>query len=302
MNAPALAPAVQGLIQYESAFNKQNGFGLKFETECLFAKQQLMKNDFTMKMANNNQNSLKSAILNVAAIGISLNPASAHAYLVPRDGAICLDLSYRGIVKLATDCGAIAWAKAELVYEGDTFEWLGMTQIPVHTFDPFDPDRMDAKQPLANLRGGYCVAQLADGTYLVDRMTAGEIVEIKNSSKAKGGPWAGKWAGEMAKKTLVKRASKSWPQSNQRERLDKAIELLNEHEGFDDATSQEAEKAVSAMITVEQATSLCDRLLAVGADLPRFCLFMQIDSVATMPVDKLEQAERVVAKKEAACK
>ena len=222
------------LAQLEKPFDDKNGFGMAFEAECHFAKQQVVKNDFTMKTAQNNQASLKSAILNVAAIGITLNPAAAHAYLVPRDGGICLDISYRGLVKLATDSGAIEWAKTILVYDGDRFTWRGPNQEPEHEADVFDPDRINADNPLENLRGGYCIAKLPDGTFLVDTMTAAEILAVRDSSKAKNGPWKGKWAGEMAKKTVTKRASKSWPQSNGRGRLDQAIDVLNAHEGLED--------------------------------------------------------------------
>lgn len=222
------------LGQLEKPFDDANTFGMAFKNECLFAKQQIIKNDFTLKTASNNQGSLKSAILNVAAIGITLNPAAAHAYLVPRDGAICLDISYRGLVKLATDSGAIEWAKAVLVYEGDDFKWRGVNKEPHHEADVLDPSRMDAQNPLENLKGGYCIAKLPDGTFLTDFMTADEIKAVRDTSKAKNGPWKGKWAGEMAKKTLVKRASKSWPQSNGRDRLDTAIEVLNVHEGLEE--------------------------------------------------------------------
>jgi recombination protein RecT len=37
----------------------------------------------------------------VAAIGITLNPASKLAYLVPRDGMVCLDISYMGLLHRA---------------------------------------------------------------------------------------------------------------------------------------------------------------------------------------------------------
>lgn len=225
--------SLKTIDSYMPDFADKNDYQMSFEKECWFAKQQLMKNDFTMKTAANNQPSLKGAILNVASIGISLNPASAHAYLVPRDGSVCLDISYKGLVKLATDSGSINWAKAVLVYEGDKFEWNGVNKEPVHVADVFSADRIDAKQPLKNLKGGYCIAQLADGSYMVDTMTAAEILAIKESSKAQNGPWKGKWAGEMAKKTLVKRAYKSWPQSGGRERLDMAVEVLNEHEGIE---------------------------------------------------------------------
>jgi phage RecT family recombinase len=235
MNQPAQQVSiVDNLLTLEGPFTKNNAYALKFENECVFAKQQLLKSDFTRKTAENNQNSLKAAILNVAAIGISLNPATAHAYLVPRGGAICLDISYRGLVKLATDSGAIAWAKAILVYEGDTFKWRGPAEQPLHEADVFNAARIDAANPLNNLKGGYCLAKLASGEYMVDVMTAAEILEVRDSSKAKDGPWQGRWAGEMAKKTLVKRASKSWPQSGGRERLDRAIEIVNEHEGYAD--------------------------------------------------------------------
>ena len=229
MGAPTLQSTLKEL---ERPFTEKNAFGLAFESECHFAAQLVTKNDYVLNTAKNNQASLKNAIMNVAAVGISLNPALAHAYLVPRDGAICLDVSYRGLVKLATDSGAIEWAKAVLVYEGDTFEWRGPAEQPLHTADVFKPERINAADPLENLRGGYCLAKLTNGGYMVETMTAAEILEVKNSSKAKNGPWKGPWSGEMAKKTLVKRASKSWPQSNGRQRLDHAIEIINEHEGL----------------------------------------------------------------------
>lgn len=226
---------VNSLTKLEGPFGKQNTYGLKFESECLFAKQQLVKNDYTVSTAQNNPNSLKAAIMNVAAIGISLNPASAHAYLVPRDGSICLDVSYRGLVKLATDSGSIEWAKAVLVYESDTFVWKGPAEAPIHEADVFNNTRVDASNPMKTLVGGYCLAKLAGGGYMVDTMTSAEIGKVQQSSKAKNGPWR-QWPEEMAKKTLVKRAYKSWPQSGGRARLDQAIEVLNHHEGLETVT------------------------------------------------------------------
>jgi len=231
------------LLDQRERFSVQNKWGLIFEQECFFAKQQLQKSKFVMDVAAGNTESLKNAILNVAAIGISLNPANAHAYLVPRNGVICLDISYRGLVKLATDAGGIEWAKAILVYEGDEFVWNGPAQEPTHKADVFNPARMDAKDPLKNCKGGYCIAKLVSGGHMVDVMSIGEIYKVAGVSKAKDGPWLPEfkdkygnlhlgWPDQMALKTLVKRASKSWPQSNGRDRLDRAIEVLNQHEGM----------------------------------------------------------------------
>jgi len=231
---------VDELKNLEPHFETQNQWHLKFASECLFAKQQLQKNNATMKAAQNNPNALRAAILNIAAIGISLNPASAHAYLVPRGNAVCLDISYRGLVKLATDAGAIQWAKAVLVYQGDEFKWRGPSLPPIHEADVFADGRIDASDPLKNLKGGYCLAKLSTGEYMVEVMTSGEIIAVRDaSSSSNGGPWSGKWAGEMAKKTLVKRASKSWPQTAMRARLDQAVQVLNEHEGIETRETDE---------------------------------------------------------------
>jgi hypothetical protein len=159
----------------------------------------------------------------------------AHAYLVPRDGGICLDISYRGLVKLATDSGAILWAKTELVYENDTFKWKGVNEAPEHSADPFG-DR-------GEVQGGYCQARLHDGSVMVEVMPIEEIYKVRDTSKAfqKGkGPWCD-WPEEMMKKTVTKRASKSWPQTENRHRVDKAIEVLNEHEGAAYSLEQQSE-------------------------------------------------------------
>jgi phage RecT family recombinase len=224
--------------EVKKPFEKLNTYAMDFSKECVFARQQLLKNSYTMSAAMSKPDALKGAILNVAAIGISLNPALAHAYLVPRapkkgaDAEVCLDVSFRGLVKLATDSGAISWCKAMLVYEGDTFVWHGVDRMPTHEMDPFDKDRMNPSDPWKKLRGGYCVAKLPDGTYMLDVMTVDELRKVAATSAAANGPWK-TWPEEMCKKTLIKRASKSWPQGNDRHRFDEAVRILNEHEGLE---------------------------------------------------------------------
>ena len=67
---------------------------ISWEKEKFFAIQLLQGSDFLNKMAWKNQDSLRNAIVNISNIGISLNPALKHAYLVPREGKVCLDISY----------------------------------------------------------------------------------------------------------------------------------------------------------------------------------------------------------------
>ena len=248
MSAKELIELVHAQRDRFTQLDSANGHLLDFKQECLFARQQLLKNDYTLKVAASAPNSLQAAILNVAAIGISLNPANQHAYLVPRDGAICLDISYRGLVKLATDSGAIKWAKVELVYDNDEFSWLGPATAPEHRADPF-ADR-------GALKGGYCLAKLPDGDMLVEVMPIDEINKIRDTSKAfqnNKGPWVN-WYEEMAKKTILKRAYKSWPQTPNRQRLDHAVDALHESEGTAFTIDEHAE--YMRMIRDEDALGL----------------------------------------------
>lgn len=220
---------MNAIVSQEKRFlslDESNGNILDFKQECLFARQQITKHPYTQDIAAKNPGSLQESICNVAAIGISLNPALQHAFLVPRDGRICLDISFRGLTKIATDAGSIKWAKAELVYENDKFVYRGVNEQPQFEADVFS-DR-------GALKGGFCIARLNNGDgVLVDFMPIHEIHKVRDTSKAYkkgGGPWVD-WYEEMCKKTLIKRAYKTWPQTANRQRLDKAIETLNQFEG-----------------------------------------------------------------------
>lgn len=212
----------QAQSQFEEAAQRT---GMDWRAEMLFAMQSMANNPFLTDVARNNPLSLRMAMVNVAAIGISLNPATAMAFLVPREGKVILDISYRGLIKLATDTGSIQWAKAELVYAKDSFTYKGPGLLPEHHSDPFDKDR-------GEFRGVYCVAKLASGEYLVETMSAEDIYTIRDLSdlyaKKKKGPWIN-FFGEQAKKTCIKRAQKTWPKSSPR--LSQAIDYLNKEAG-----------------------------------------------------------------------
>lgn len=201
---------------------------IAFEREARFAMQLMEGNDFLAEIAVKNKPSLRAAITNIAAIGISLNPANKQAYLVPRDGKVCLDISYMGLLDLATSSGSILWGQAELVYSGDLFKRRGYDQPPLHEFEEFSTKR-------GEIVGAYVVVKLPCGDFLTTTMTADEINAIRDRSSAwkawvekkKRCPWLTDWS-EMAKKTVIKRASKTWPKSD---RLALAMHTLNTESG-----------------------------------------------------------------------
>ena len=199
--------------------------GIAFEREAEFAIQALCASDYALRIARQNPQSVRDAVTNIAAIGISLNLAKKQAYLVPRKGGICLVISYMGLLDLAIQSGSILWGQAELVYASDKFTMHGYDQPPTHERNPFVKDR-------GELIGVYSVVKTKDGDYLTTTMTADEVFAIRNRSDAwiayekdnsKKCPWVTD-EGEMVKKTVIKRAYKTWPKSD---RLDKAVHVLN---------------------------------------------------------------------------
>jgi recombination protein RecT len=206
--------------------------GINFLAEAEFAIQILQRNDYALKTAMQNRQSVQDAVTNIAAIGLSLNPAKRQAYLVPRDGRLCLDISYIGLMDLAMQTGAIKWAQCALVYANDEFALAGMDQQPVHKFAPFAKDRGDVV-------GVYAVVKTSDGDYLTHTMPIDDVFAIRDKTQAwrafmdkkvKSCPWADH-EGEMIKKTCIKQASKYWPRGENTARLEAAIQYLNERGG-----------------------------------------------------------------------
>ena len=200
---------------------------INFEREAGFAMQIMGASDYLQKVAMANRQSLVDAVVNVAAIGISLNPAKKQAYLVPRKNKICLDISYMGLMDLAVSSGAIKWAQADTVFAADTFTINGVDKPPTHSYNPFSKDR-------GEFIGVYVVAKTPSGDYLTDTMSAEEVHAIRDRSEAwkawverkKSCPWVTDF-GEMAKKSVVKKGSKYWRENDTDGRLNQAIHLLN---------------------------------------------------------------------------
>ena len=207
---------------------------IKFATEAQFAIQAMQANTYLMSIAMNSLDTLKAAIINISAIGISLNPALKQAYLVPRDKKVCLDISYMGMLQLAQLTGSILWGQAAIVRKTDDFKRQGIDKAPIHSFNDFDTE-----EERGEIVGVYCVVKLPNGDYLTHTMRIADVFAIRDKSTGwkahikdgKASPWASSEE-EMIKKTCIKQAYKTWPKN---ERLSKAIDYLNTdgEEGMD---------------------------------------------------------------------
>lgn len=230
--------------------------------ESQFAIQALQKSD---KLSQCLPHTVQNSVINVAAVGLTLNPALGYAYLVPEsekaagpDGRetwlqICtLKVSFKGLLKIATDSGSILWAKSEIVKENDEFEYMGICTPPIHKMNPF--------KERGTTIGVYCVAKTHQGDFLVDHMDMKDINKIKGAAKTKT-VWSA-WEDEMIKKAMIKRASKQWPKTDRNDRLGKAVAFLNEEEGSEEIRE---EKVINHQAkAIEQKQSISDERLAAA--------------------------------------
>lgn len=177
-------------------------------------------------IAIKNPRQLTASMYNVAACGLSLDPARKEAYLTVRRGAIIMDPSYIGMCRLATDTGSILWVKADTVKKNDKFKIVSVDEKPIHEHDPFSSDR-------GATVGYYCTVKVHNGDYLTTAMSMDEIEKIKGAGSG-GNVW-NQWPDEMGKKSVIRRAHKLWPVSNNHEaseRLAAAVHVGDLNEGM----------------------------------------------------------------------
>lgn len=237
---------------------------IKWEQEKQFAIQCFQNNDYLLNIAKQNPASLQNALINISSIGISLNPASKHAYLIPRKGKICLDISYMGMLHLAMSTGSVEFGQSKIVCSNDQYINNGIDKLPTHNYQAFG-DRGDAI-------GVYCTVKTSTGAYLTDELSQEDVYRARDSSEAYKGylknknkkcPWVTDEL-EMWRKTAVKRASKYWPKVD---RLNSAIQLLNTDNGEGinkekDVTPEFIENPIQALkdILIQREAKECDYL------------------------------------------
>lgn len=198
-----------------------------FITECGFALQWINGNTALMDIMKADPLSIMQAVYNLALTGLSLNPVSKLAYLIPRKGKCVLDPSYQGLVKLLTDTGSIKNIYSHVVYQGDEFKVeLGTDTKIVH--NPQFKTKIIEKV--------YAVAILHDGSKQIEVMTIQEINDIKEISESYKAFKAGKtrsciWVDnepEMTRKTVIKRIAKYLPKTDRWEKFSQAVEIDNQ--------------------------------------------------------------------------
>ncbi len=221
-NLPSKVDPVKFITELGSSFEAAAVSAYKHSQEVLFAIHAIQKTQALARVASINPESLKRAYLQLAAVGLTLNPVLKLCYLVPRDGHVVLDISYQGLKSIAEESGSIKKCKAVLIRKNDVRKYNGPFVAPLHEYDPCASiaDR-------GEIVGGYSIAILNDDSPIVDFMSIEELLKIKALSPALDSSYSpyNHFEDQMFLKTLIKRGYKSWPRTNTR--LAQAIDYLN---------------------------------------------------------------------------
>ena len=233
---------------------------VQYAQEAHFALQQLASNTYLLGVAQNNPDSLRAALLNVAATGLSLNPVKKQAYLIPRNKAVVLDISYMGILHVAQMSGAIEWGQARIVRAGHMFRLTGINQAPIHEYNPFEND--DAAGAIV---GAYAVVKLPSGDFLTHCLNMDALLRIRSRSESFRGGKNSPWLTDpepMMKKSAVRGLAPYMPY---REAMVQAMTVAVEAEQEQDGEQPEQQPALPEYTDVQMAENLPNWQAAINS-------------------------------------
>lgn len=153
--------------------------------------------------------SIYAAVMNIATLGLDLNPLLGQVAIVPRGGKATVSVQYKGWIALGLAHPAIGAVNVGIIHEKDQYEIIEGTtpEIVVR------PKLGDRGAPIAY----YAVTVWAGGAKTFTIMTKEEVETHRNTfSEAwkSGGKSADVWKRNfdaMALKTVVLREKRCWP-------------------------------------------------------------------------------------------
>ena len=180
--------------------------GDKKKADKFLATAVSVANDFKLRECH--PNSIIDACINVAQMGLDLNPTLSHAYIVPFKQTVQLIVSARGYTAMLARTG---WkVKTYVVNECDEFEYI------VDGFEEKVHFKKNLDSEEENFRYAVALAESPDGTIYVEVMNKKQInkhrvvsANQKDINKPTG-IWAD-WWDEMSLKTVLKKLVKKLP-------------------------------------------------------------------------------------------
>lgn len=152
------------------------------------------------------RNKLWLAIQDIVAMNLPFG--ARGAYLVPYKSDVTVIVSPHGLVELMYRNPLVKSVQARVVREGEEFS-ISYAPEPMVTHSPA------IGKETGQMIGAYSIIELTTGGRIVEWMSKMDILKIKAASMSakKGfGPWKD-WEEEMWRKSVLKRAAKYVPQS-----------------------------------------------------------------------------------------
>lgn len=169
---------------------------------------ELRMNHKLAQVAKKNPASLVNAVCVAARCGLEIGGPNPQGHLVPYGDEIVFLPDYRGKLELMRRSGQLASFTLELVHTNDKFSLKLGFKTEVEHEPLLDGER-------GPVRLGYFAATLKNGETMFVWMSHDDIEKIRKKSKmGNSGAWVNDW-NEMAKKTVVHRASKIMPMSTE---------------------------------------------------------------------------------------
>lgn len=223
----------QFIDQLSSQLTKKQEYGLSFPqnysvsnalNSAYLILQETVDNNKKPVLQSCTRQSIASALIDMTVQG--LNPMKKQCYFVAYGGKLALMRSYQGTMAVAKRAGAKRIV-AEVIYEGDTFEYHienGIKVIDKHVQDFKNIDN-------SKIIGAYAIITLEDYTYT-------EIMHISQIKKAWSKGYGYKegqgvhleFADQMAKKTVINRACKNIINSSDDGYLQEAFDNTGDEE------------------------------------------------------------------------
>ena len=269
----------------------QDGLPLNFEKEAHFAIQIVSASEELQRCA---PSTIRDSVVNAASVGLSLNPAQKHAYLIPWKGRCSLFVSYMGMEYMALAAEVIQWVRADEVFTEDAFSLY-------HDETGFHYRHEPKYGKRGVLVGAYAVWKYANGDVDGMFMDAAELAEVRKASKAPHSPAWSKWSGQMHCKAVIKRAAKHWRKTPLLARqIEKVHELDKDGYGKTDAGVITGEAV--EVISIEQEEALHGAIPDRGL-LDKLLVAYNIKNIGDLPAKYFNEVlDRIIVYKEAKAK
>lgn len=190
-------------------------------------------------LANADRNKLWLAVQEVVQMGLTFG--ARGAYLVPYKNDVTVIVSPHGLIELAFRSPLVKAIQARVVHQNDEFSVEYAPEPVIH----HKPCIQSDTGPLVAC---YAIIDLTTGGRVIEWMKRDEVMKTKavsRSASSPGSPWV-QWEAEMWRKTVLKRAMKYVPQS---EELMMALAKDDEDSVFENPP--QSRQVPSAMQTVK---------------------------------------------------